>query len=155
MQRNSPKMLAIRAIESVKLYGPFLFFYLATLRHTEGALGIALDLFFWAFTYSRLHAILFDWWTVRFALTDNAFIFEKGLIVKERLSLAWADMASVQVSEPLVQRVLNCVSVQVGVGAQTKQQVVLDALDRRLAEEMQRRHAATAMPHREQGPPAR
>jgi uncharacterized membrane protein YdbT with pleckstrin-like domain len=158
MRRNSPKMLAVRAFHAGKGYVPAVFVWLSVHPRLDGWQATLFTALFGIFTYTQVHSIFVDWATTRYEITQEGVHLARGLLVREETSVRWAEMASAQVSRPVVHRTLGCSMVRIGIGSQGKQLLMLEAVPDAVAAEVQERfvrYGAERRPEDTPGPGAR
>lgn len=117
MQRNSSKVLAVRALEAARFYVPVVLLYSSTRDAVDGAWALLATAAFWAYTSTRVVWVFGGWWTTRFTVDDNGIELHTGLLMRERIAVAWGDMVSVNVSRSLLHRRLGCALVRVETGS--------------------------------------
>lgn len=136
LRRNSSKMLLIRAVQAVRTYWVFVILYGLATEHAEGWWLTLAAVLFWYYTYTRVYFVLWDWATTRYACTPEEIRVRTGLFSQESTTVAWSDVASLHVSQPVLHRMVGCALVTVGIGAGHKRALRLDALPVEEAERM-------------------
>jgi len=141
-------MLVIRALQACTLYIPFLMLFLSIRQAVDGLLGSLWTMVFLSYSYTRLHAVFYDWWTTQFQIGDDGVCISTGLYHKKEVSIRWSDLTSIQVTRSLLHRILSCSQVRIGVGSTTKQFVILHAVSEVLAADLVHHLDSGTLPRR-------
>ena len=141
LRRNSPVMIPIRLAESVAVIVPTAFAWLSIRTRWPVWFGVSVDAIVLTLAVLAVAGLVFEWWFTRFAVDPTGVTYRKGLLVQRAVSLGWDEVVSVQVSRSAVARALGCSKVVVGVGSESRTQLVIDAVAPRTATEFEARFA--------------
>lgn len=134
MRRNSPKMMVVRALEAGKVYVPFAFLQGSIHSQLSGWAASAWLAMFWYYSVTRVSYVFLDWLATKYEVTASGIRIVEGLTTRRETAVAWTDIASVQVSQSALHRILRCSAVQIGIGSQSKGSVTLEAVSASCAE---------------------
>lgn len=136
-RRNSPAMFAVRAAEHVTGIVPALIVWLSIRVKWPVVLGLPVDAIFALVGGVIVLSLIVDWWMTRFSVGPDGVTFATGLVFRRSTSLAWSEVASVQTSRSAAGRALGCSRVLIGIGAQSKANLVIEAVPEAVATEIE------------------
>jgi uncharacterized membrane protein YdbT with pleckstrin-like domain len=129
MRRCSSTLLAIRAVDALKVYLPFML--------VQGGIAVRLPpqlLWLWYalltyYTLTRLQLLLFDWLTVRYAVSPSGVVCRRGWPTSVTTRASWSEIGALHVEQDLTHQLLRRFRVRAVVGAEGRAEIELDALD--------------------------
>ncbi|MDI6103887.1 PH domain-containing protein [Actinoplanes sp. NEAU-A12] len=130
-------MFAIRAAEAATTLVPSLIMWLSIRAKWPVWFGIPVDAIFALVGGLVMVSLIADWWTTRFTIGAGGVSFEEGLAVRRSTSLGWSEVVSVQVSQSAAGRLLGCSRVLIGIGAESKGNLVIEAVPKAVAAEIE------------------
>lgn len=136
LRRNSIAMLALRAADSVITIVPTVFVWFSVRSRWPELLGTPADVLIVVIGSFAVLGWLAVWWTTRFEVSREGVVLEKGVAVRRATAVSWDDVASVQVSRSAGARMLGCARVVIGIGAESKAGLVIEAVRQHEAAEM-------------------
>lgn len=129
MRRCSRTLLALRAVDALKVYLPFML--------VQGGIAARLPadwLWLWYaflayYTLTRLQLVLFDWLTVRYAVSPWGLVCRRGWPTSVTTRAAWSEVGALHVEQDLTHQLLRRFRVRAVIGAEGREEIELDALD--------------------------
>ncbi len=129
MRRCSPTLLALRAVDALKVYLPFML--------VQGGIAARLPsrwLWLWYallayYTLTRLQLVFFDWLTVRYAVSPQGVECRRGWPTSVTTRAAWSEIGALHVEQDLAHQLLRRFRVRAVIGAEGRAEIELDALD--------------------------
>ncbi|WP_083936937.1 PH domain-containing protein [Longispora albida] len=137
-RRNSPAMFAIRVAQHATTIAPAVIAWLSIRTRWPVPLGIPVDAVFGLVGGLAVLSLVADWWTTRFSVGKERISYDTGLLFRRSVSISWAEVVSVQVSRSAVARALGCARVLIGIGAESKASLVIEAVPQPVAAEIER-----------------
>ena len=80
-----------------------------------------------------------SWWRYTFQLVDGELVVTKGVLRNDRLTVAFGRIQSIAIEQELLHRLTGLVKVVVDTAGSTQREFTIDAVERPVAEELQRR----------------
>lgn len=129
MRRCSPTLLALRAVDALKVYLPLML--------VQGGIAARLPpewLWLWYallayYTLTRLQLVFFDWLTVRYAVSPSGVVCRRGWPTSVTTRAAWSEIGALHVEQDLTHQLLRRFRVRAVIGAEGREEIELDALD--------------------------
>lgn len=136
-RRNSPAMFAIRAAEHAATIVPTVIAGLSVWTRWPVLFGIPVGAVFGLVGGIVVLGLVVDWWMTRFSVNSSGISYDSGLVVRRSTSLGWPEVVSVQVSRSAVARLLGCSRVLIGIGTESKANLVIEAVPQAVAAEIE------------------
>lgn len=136
-QRNSAAMFVTRAADTATTVLPTGLVWLSLRGRWPHVMGVPVDLVFGLVAAAAVAALAAEWWTTRFCFDDDGIELSRGLLTRRSTSLAWRDVASVQISRTPVARAIGRAQVTVGIGSRARADLVLGTVREQTAQAVQ------------------
>ncbi|MFD5204686.1 PH domain-containing protein [Streptomyces sp. NPDC058375] len=130
-------MFATRAAEHAATIVPTVVAGLSISTRWPVLFGIPVGLVFGLVGCVAVLGLVVDWWTTRFSVNSGGISYDSGLVVRRSTSLGWPEVVSVQVSRSAVARLLGCSRVLIGIGTESKANLVIEAVPQAVATELE------------------
>lgn len=146
MRRVSPVLIALRGVDAVKVYLPFMVLQGGVAERLPDWLRLPWLILVIYYSLTRVQLLLFDWLTTRFAITPDGIAQQTGWPTRQLVHARWTEIGGLHVDQDLSHRLLGRHRARAVVGAEGRDEILLEALDADAVAELRRHHAAAAPP---------
>lgn len=129
MQRCSPMLLLMRAVDALKVYLPFMLLQGSIAERLPAGFRVVWYVLVAYYTVSRFPLVFFDWLTVRYTVTAEGIVHRAGWPTSVTTRVAWPEVGALQVEQDLVHQLLRRFRVRAVLGANGREDVILEAQD--------------------------
>jgi putative membrane protein len=152
-QRQSPLAIVLLGLRAVRSLG-IVQLAVAVLFIVRGAADGRLLLVGVVVISGFVVVSVLSWWRYTFQLVDGELVVTKGVFRTDRLTVGLGRIQSIAIEQELLHRLTGLVKVVVDTAGSAQAEFTIDAVERRVAEELRRRATAAsstrgAMAHRD------
>lgn len=137
-QRQSPLAIVLLGVRAVRSLG-VVQIGVALLFILRGASDGRLVLVGFVLIGGFAGVSVLSWWRYTFQLVDGELVVTKGVLRNDRLTVAFGRIQSIVIEQELLHRLTGLVKVVVDTAGSTQREFTIDAVERPVAEELQRR----------------
>lgn len=128
MRRPGPRLIAIRAVDALKVYVPFMLLQGGFAQRLPEVLQVPWAVFVWLYSLSRVPAIFLDWLTIRCDVGPQGITYRAGWPSRTLTRVRWSEVDTLGVEQDAINRLLRVHRVTVSLGADSRPAIVLEAV---------------------------
>lgn len=144
MRRASPVLIALRGVDAIKVYLPFMLLQGGIAERLPEWLRLPWLILVVYYSLTRLQVLFFDWLTTRFAIGDAGVTQQTGWPTRQLVHARWSEVGGLHIDQDLSHRLLGRHRARVVVGADGRDEILLEALDAATVAELRQRHAVAS-----------
>lgn len=129
MRRVSPALIVLRGVDAVKVYLPFMLLQGSVAERLPGWLQLPWLALVIYYSLTRIQLLFFDWLTTRFAITSDGITQQTGWPTRHLAHARWAEIGGLHLDQDLSHRLLGRYRARAVVGAEGRDEILLEALD--------------------------
>ena len=129
MRRVSPRLIALRAVDAVKVYVPFMLLQGGVAERLPQWLHLPWTLLVIYYSATRVQVLLFDWLTTRFAVTGDGISLQTGWPTRQVAFARWSEISALSIDQDLSHRLIGASRIRAVIGAEGREDLLLEAMD--------------------------
>ena len=126
--RSTPAALAIKLLQAGGGMLAVILLWSTAGQRLDGWLAWATDAAFWTYVVLRPVGVPLTWLTSTFDVDDRGIRCRTGWLGRNETSADWAEIVSLDVSQPYLHRLFGCYAIRFGLGTTQKLAVRIDAV---------------------------
>ena len=143
MRRASPRLIALRAVDAVKVYLPFMLLQGGVAERLPQWLQLPWTVLVVYYSATRLQVLLFDWLTTRYAISEEGITLQTGWPTREVAQARWSQISALSFDQDLAHRLCRRTRARAVIGAEGREDLLLEALGAADIELLRALHART------------
>lgn len=147
MRRVSPRLIALRAVDAVKVYLPFMLLQGGVAERLPPWLQLPWTILVLYYSATRVQVLLFDWLTTRYAISDEGISLQTGWPTRRVAQARWSEISALSVDQDLAHRLFGVSRARAVIGAEGREDLLLEALDPADVERLRARYARLRPAH--------